>query len=171
MCEQLIFSDSTGLYFYSAWLQANAAMFAIVFIFAVYKLQSLQNAISNIKTGIVYNAPFQINGEMMRMFFDPLTRDEAINSVEDKYWVNELEVMSNSIKSRKKIRKLVKPIFILLPISLIANGMMITISSNLHNMGYYFEAVPLFAILIFQIYLVIKLTIVTKKIFYRNSKI
>jgi hypothetical protein len=42
-------SEQNGLYFFSAWLQANAALFAIVGIFTVYKLQSLENTITSAK--------------------------------------------------------------------------------------------------------------------------
>lgn len=171
MCENITFSDSTGLYYYSAWLQTNAALFAIVFIIAVYKLQSLQNYISEIKSGIIQGSTNYIDGELMRMFFDPKTRDKAIESEKDEYWKNELIVMKNSIEKRKDIRVRVKPLFILLPISLILNGALIIISSYLHKLGFWFELVPLFVILIFQIFLVIKLTIVTRNIFYRKSEI
>lgn len=171
MFENIIFSDSTGLYFYSAWLQANAAMFAIVFIFAVYKSQSLQNNISYINNLIVSSSPMYIDGEIMRMYFNPKTRQEAIDSVEDEYWKNKLIVMRHSLDDVENIRTWVKPLFILLPISLILNGALITISSYLHNLGFYFELVPILVILIFQIFLVIKLTSVTRNIFYRKSEI
>jgi len=42
-------SEQNGLYFFSAWLQANAALFAIVGIFTVYKLQSLEGTITSAK--------------------------------------------------------------------------------------------------------------------------
>ncbi len=146
-------------------------MFAIVFIFAVYKLQSLQNVISNIKNELILGSEMSIDGELMRMFNNPDTREKAIESVEDEYWKNEFKIMSHSIEKGKNIRIWVRPLFILLPISLIFNGVMITISSFLHNLGFYFELVPLLVMLIFQIFLVIKLTSVTKNIFYRKSEI
>ena len=40
-------SEQTSLYFFSAWLQADAALFAIVGIFGIYKLQSLENTINS----------------------------------------------------------------------------------------------------------------------------
>ena len=107
----------------------------------------------------------------MRMYFNPKTRQEAIDSVEDEYWKNKLIVMRHSLDEVENIQTWVKPLFILLPISLIFNGLLITLSSHLHKLGYYFEAIPILVLLIFQMYLVIKLTIVTKKIFYRKSEI
>ncbi len=41
---------STFHYFFSAWLQADAALFAIVGIFVVYKLQSLETVIQSARS-------------------------------------------------------------------------------------------------------------------------
>ena len=43
----IVLSEQTSLYFFSAWLQADAALFAIVGIFGIYKLQSLENTINS----------------------------------------------------------------------------------------------------------------------------
>ena len=171
MCEYIIFSESTGLYFYSSWLQANAAMFAIVFIFAVYKLQSLQNGRSDINNEIMMRGTYAIIDETRRMFIDPLTRQDAIDLVQDDYWKNKLIEWRELIIDEENIRNWVKPIFKLLLFSLVANGVMITVSSNLHKLGFYFEAIPIFVVLIFQIILVFRLTFISKRIFYGKSEI
>lgn len=46
------FSDSTGLYFFSALLQANAAILAIVGIFVIFKIQSFESGIDVIKNAL-----------------------------------------------------------------------------------------------------------------------
>lgn len=44
-----LFSDNTGLYFYSALLQANAAILSIVGVFYIFRIQSNQNSIDILK--------------------------------------------------------------------------------------------------------------------------
>lgn len=44
-----MFSPNTGFYFYSSLLQAQAAIFSIVGVFIVFKLQTIKSAIENYK--------------------------------------------------------------------------------------------------------------------------
>ena len=169
--EEFIFSDSTSLYFYSAWLQANAAMFAIVFFLIIYKLQSLSTVINNIKMGIILASNMTIDGETMRMFDNLNTREEAIDNVDDDYWKEQLKIMSSSIEKTKNIRALVRPLFYILPISLMVNAVMITLSSLIHNLGYCYEAVSFIVVLIFQFFVLYKLISVSKIAIFRHSEI
>ncbi len=57
-------SEQTSLYFFSAWLQADAAMFAIVGLFAVYKLQSLEGALDEFVGG---SKRFKLTARKLRM--------------------------------------------------------------------------------------------------------
>ena len=41
--------DYTGLYFYSALLQGNASLLAILGVFVIYRLQDLKSSVSNIR--------------------------------------------------------------------------------------------------------------------------
>ena len=44
------FSESTGLYFFSATLQANAALLSVFAIFVIFRIQQLESTISAIST-------------------------------------------------------------------------------------------------------------------------
>lgn len=48
-----LFSDNTGLYFYSALLQANAAILSIVGVFYIFRIQSNQNSIDSLKSPLL----------------------------------------------------------------------------------------------------------------------
>lgn len=48
-----VFSANTGLYFFSALLQANAAILSIVGVFYIFKVQSIQNTIHFIKSSLL----------------------------------------------------------------------------------------------------------------------
>jgi hypothetical protein len=47
------FSENSTFYFYSTILQANAAIFSIVGVFYIFKIQSLQSSLDIIKTGLM----------------------------------------------------------------------------------------------------------------------
>ena len=47
------FSENTGLYFFSALLQANAAILAIVGVFMIFRLQSYQSEKMRIEEKII----------------------------------------------------------------------------------------------------------------------
>ena len=47
------FSDSTGLYFYSALLQANAAILSIMGVFYIFRIQLLKSEIESIKNYVL----------------------------------------------------------------------------------------------------------------------
>ena len=48
-----LFSDNTALYFYSALLQANAAILSIVGVFVIFKVQSLKSSIDIVKSALM----------------------------------------------------------------------------------------------------------------------
>ena len=115
---------STFHYFFSAWLQADAALFAIVGIFGIYKLQSLENVIQNAKlelSNVLGIADLSIarfeDGERSE-------RKEIIQSFEkgtvplDKLRAKKLRVWLFSMNRALKIKK-----WLFIPMGLFAFGM------------------------------------------------
>ena len=74
-----LFSNTTGLYLFSALLQANAAIIAIVGVFGIFRIQSLQSKIEYIKQ-VLLQPGGRHSGDGMRSIsvheFDELTIGE-----------------------------------------------------------------------------------------------
>ena len=64
------FHPTTGLYFFSALLQANAAIFAIVGVFMIFKLEQLQSRIDACKDLFSYNAFYDLIDEFQDTPFE-----------------------------------------------------------------------------------------------------
>ena len=56
-----MFSDNTGLYFYSALIQSNAALFTVAGIFVMYKLDSLEQTIDGMPAKMLQKFQSSIN--------------------------------------------------------------------------------------------------------------
>lgn len=77
---EIIFTESTALYFYSALLQANAAMIALIGLYTTFRLQS---AYSNIDSAKSY---FFASNETIRNF--GLEFEEKSYAEKEKYIKN-----------------------------------------------------------------------------------
>ena len=54
--DWITFSNNTGLYLYSALLQANAAILSLIGIYFIFKIQSLKSEIEAIKNYVFHNS-------------------------------------------------------------------------------------------------------------------
>jgi hypothetical protein len=76
------FSDNSSFYFYSSILQANAAIFSIVGVFYIFKIQSLQSSLDIIKTGLM-NDQGRNSWPQEIMEWDRLPLDEKESKIND----------------------------------------------------------------------------------------
>ncbi len=54
---EIVFTENTSLYFYSALLQANAAIIALVGLYTIFHLQNVNSTIEIIKSSLVNENP------------------------------------------------------------------------------------------------------------------
>ena len=162
------FSESTGLYLFSALLQANAAILAILGVFGIFRIQSLQSKIEYIKQGLL-----QPRGKTNRIGMTPIEihsfGEFTINEKKKKlstydgsyqplleYWINAEELAVP-----------LKPIIIKSTASLGLSILIFTLSlifSNLIHKICILECVVFFMILIYEIFLILKIIKNVKKL-------
>ena len=76
------YSPSTSLYFFSALLQANAAIFSIYGVFVIFKLQSIKSSIDSFITALMQDRGRSIHTVEV-IDFDGMNIDEKKNHVEE----------------------------------------------------------------------------------------
>ena len=147
------FSENTGLYFYSAFIQANAAIFSIVGVFFVFRFQSIKSSISE-NRNLFNNA-----GEEVKKFaqsFEELSnegKEIEVKRMQGNYaltnayrkWL-QLEKELTSVKS-----KIIKPL-IFIVILLMIESLFLLLSNGIHKLGFADESLLFGFILIFQSY-------------------
>lgn len=156
MDSSSVFTDFTGLYLFSALIQANAAIFSIIGVFYIFRLQSIQSSISNIFNAL-YNENIGIRQHAeefnhkdidgKRAYSEKLTGDDPI-SKNYRDWL-EYELEKNDL--RDKIRNPLFTIVILIIIQIV----FLIISNGIHSLGNWFEIISYLLIGLFQIYVLI----------------
>lgn len=82
---EIVFNDSTSLYFYSALLQANAAIIALIGLYTTFRIQSAYSSIESIKNY------FLAGNQNIRDFgieFEERTYDEKKRYLNEKKLTN-----------------------------------------------------------------------------------
>lgn len=131
----VFFSDSTSLYIYSSFLQANSAIIAFLGIFIVYKMQSHKASIDIVKSAL-YNFCNNIGDAQTIINFESIKSNDkrACFSAMDKKepshkfyetWVHHID----RIKSLKS--EITLPTIGML-IGITFSSIMLFVSSNLH---------------------------------------
>lgn len=156
-----LFSDATSHYFFSAILQANAAIIAIIGVFAIFKIQSLQSGIDSIKNALSIERGVSTNIEVdpsIIAIFDKKALQEK-----EKYLNEEIrytavwELLNSWIDKEKNINNfksnLKKPT-ILIASGIVVGGIGLILANIIHEIGSGFELTVLFVINLFQIYIV-----------------
>ena len=133
------FSDSSSLYFYSALLQANAAILSIVGVFIVFRIQSYQSSIDIIKTALINNRRMVEPDDVI--MFDNLTISEKEGTIKG---LDNSVLKSNWLEKETKLKKVkssVKLPTILLAIGIIINSIGLFTASYIHSnlMNYEFK--------------------------------
>ena len=152
-----MFAQDTGLYFYSAWLQADAAIFALVFIFFIYKLQSIENTITNIMSVIHSGESEPMNSEALNIIKGKDAPSDYIDENRVQKWKDILESLGEPRDAKNKIYRLFKPILVILPIILLLISILLLFSSVLHCQGALVEGCVFGLFLFIQLILIVKM--------------
>lgn len=153
-----MFSEYTGLYFYSALIQSNAALFAVVGIFVIYKLQSLENMIDTMPTklsyvfsGVVLHpkiTEFAVGGKVIRQ--NIISTYEATDNSTARNAVILFKRWMYLIEAIRPTKKKIKLPMLLMGIGIVLNSILIVLSEPIHNCLGYLEIVIFAAIIIYQ---------------------
>lgn len=153
-----MFTQDTGLYFYSAWLQADAAIFALVFIFIIYKLQSIENTFNSISAMIHNDRGRGITLDYLNTMKDKNARARFIEQLPNQAWRDLLENLGKAYDDKMRIPMLYKPTFKMLPLVLLLSSILLLLSNVLHSYGAFVEIGGFGLLLTVQIYLITKMT-------------
>lgn len=151
-----IFYEYTSIYFYSALLQANAAILAIVGVFGIFKIQSIQTKIDSMKNWISSNTGWEPDN---MDDFDKKTTGEQKNQISNIHESPLNGILTNILEYNDEII-IIKPMIIssskLLGFGIILDAIGIICSKLIHNSSFVLEFVVLVLVLLFHIYLILK---------------
>ena len=133
----IYFTDSTSLYIYGSLLQANAAVFAILGLFIIYKIQSVQSSIDIIKSDLMRSQSLESHPQIITDFdnasiekkkeeCEKFKKNNSFYYAYFKTWLDNSESISNL-----KIRITYPTIF--LTTAIIIDGICLLFCSNLHK--------------------------------------
>jgi len=154
------FHETSSLYFFSALLQSNAAIFSIVGVFIVFKLQSMQTPIDLLK-----NSLMQDRGRIIQPItvsrFDKKSlkeKDDYVNFMKDdqqlKYYLQNWVDQENKID---RVKSAIKSPAITITIVMILNILGLIFSNYIHSKNIYLELFILSIFVIIQIELLLLL--------------
>lgn len=131
----LYFSDSSSLYIYSAFLQANAAIFAVLGVFIVYRMQSHKSSIDIIKSAMYSDRGSHSHPSTIAEF-------EALKVPEKKrkfstmnpsdYYYKLYETWIYHLDRNNELKKYITLPTIILTVGMILDATFLLFSSNLH---------------------------------------
>ena len=163
-----LFSNSTGLYLFSALLQANAAIIAIVGVFGIFRIQSLQSKIEYIKQGLLqprgrdtYDgmSPLEVHN-FEELTFEKKEEKFTKDGVSCKLLLNSL---INTEKTIINFKPMIAKSTIYLGIGILINALCLMLSNLIHKVWFAESLVFLF-IFVYQIILVVILISNIKKL-------
>ncbi len=159
-----LFSENTGLYFYSTLVQANAAIFSILSIFFIFRLQYVNSRITSIRQELIsINNPI---ANRARLFFqmDLSRRQDFIDKFSGAIEIKELYQNAHHFLLNKQSLKsrLVIPASSL-SLVVIIQSILLLLASAIHGAGYILEASFFLFTLITQIWSLL--------IIYKNIKL
>jgi len=154
--ELSLFSEYTGLYFYSALLQANAAMLSIAGIFFIFKIQLLNNSLGESKTNLIQNRLPQNKGYVVEEFCTK-TQEEQREKI-DNWDPNSSQDLLNGFKKihtlvrqiNKAKQKIKLPSFSIL-IALVLNIISLAFASYIHSTSQLFELITIVLTIIIEL--------------------
>lgn len=152
------FSENTGLYLFSALMQSNAAIFSILGVFYIFKLQILQSSIDMIKNILVIDLDQWTKPNWIFEFSDMslIQKKEMYNKVNyDKYTMIRLNNWIKKEQSILTVTKNLKSPLILVAVGFILNLLGLVLSNYIHQFGVNIE------FLIHYLYIILEILIIT----------
>jgi hypothetical protein len=131
---EIIFTDATGLYLYSALLQANAALLALIGLYIVFRLQSINSRIDSLKSSLFAEGT-QFGGDAVR--FDSMTLERKVKWIDklgkDNSWIKltYLRWLDLYLISKQFKRGVIIPT-LLIGVAICLNALFLFRSSSLH---------------------------------------
>lgn len=117
-------NNQSTMYLFSALIQANAALFALVGIFIIYKLQTLQSEIQSIRLYIIDASSNVANSDYIMtkcLAFNEMFKEERIKCIKElgdgiisKYFLQWHNILENISKIKTKIK--IPTIFVVIQI-------------------------------------------------------
>jgi len=164
------FSENTGLYLFSALLQANAAIIAIVGVFGIFKIQNLQSKIEYIKQGLLHPEGFTRMTGMTPIAINEfdnstLQKKEEILKESSKHnpqWSDLLKSWINTEKVILSFKPIITKSTIYLGLGIIINALCLILSNVIHS-TLKTEELIFGLVLTFQILLITNLVVNIKK--------
>ncbi|MCI0691130.1 hypothetical protein L0337_03880 [candidate division KSB1 bacterium] len=158
VCRLITFSDSTGLYFYSALVQANAAILSIVGVFTIFKIQSIQSSIDLVKNILVAEGGRRITIDNL-VEFDQMSLENKKSAIQNgKYSKAILPLFNNWATQIEKINKIKLSIKLptrLLVVGIVGDSIGVLAANLVHENGVRIESCVLCLFLLLEIYIVI----------------
>ena len=172
------FSDSSSLYLYSALLQANAAIIALIGVFFIYKFQALQNDIDSIRSFMLKEDGMRGQYIRYHLFYKLnlyLKKKKLIEQKSDLFFDNYNEWFIKELQVAQLKLKLKSPILFLAYV-LISNAILLFFSTYLHNNFIVIEIIVGFLSVVAESILIIKISkliysIILDKIFYYDESL
>ena len=153
----IYFTESTSLYIYSAFLQANAAIIAILGLFIIYKIQSLQSSIDIIKSEMMRNQSLESHPKVIADFDTALInkKEEIYKDLEKQksFYLPYFKIWLDNSIGISNLKNLITNPTIFLTTVIIIDGICLLICSNLHK--YYKVEEVYLAYLVMLIHLIL----------------
>lgn len=158
-------SELTGLYFFSALLQADAAILGILGVFIIFRFQTIQNHIQQLRTLLLDRiTPEGTRGAQVHylsdiIFFERVTLKEKELFVKDRNFGDNHRLFVqwyNQEKEKVKIKNLIRLPVILLGIGLVLNMIFLSIAEIMYYSRIWFILIMVITIA-YHIFLFINL--------------
>jgi hypothetical protein len=154
------FSDSSSLYYFSALLQSNAAIFSIFGVFVVFKIQSIQSSIDLIKSRLMNDGRKIVQSTDVVRFDDKDIDEKEVRISEIKDNGELVFHYTQWLDKEKEILKIktgIKNPIVFIAIAIIMNALGLIMSSYIHQSGFNAEYLIMMIFLILEISLLITL--------------
>ena len=152
------FAENSSFYFYSSILQANAAIFSIVGVFYIFRIQSLQASIDIIKSGLM-NDQGRSSWPQEIIDWDNLSlkeKEEKINNgTANKYILKSLVTWTKKERDVDSFKKVISFPSILLAIGILLESLSLFSASYIHNQFQVLEYYVAYTNLMFEFLIVI----------------
>ncbi|MFC1561037.1 hypothetical protein ACFL4V_01020 [Candidatus Latescibacterota bacterium] len=117
-------SGNTGYYFYSAILQANAAILSIVGVFIIFRIQRLQSTIDIIINSFMTDLERWTNPQWILDFFNSNLEEKKEKYKSYNYERQAMSRFSECIKNEEKLLKIKSIIYI--PTLFLSSGIILS---------------------------------------------
>lgn len=152
------FSENSSFYLYSSLLQANAALFSIVGVFYIFRIQSLQSSIDIIKSGLMTDRG-RSSWPQEIVDWDVLSleqKEEKINSgVANKYILSYLVIWTEKERNLHTFKQTIRFPSLLLATGILLESLSLFSASFIHNQHQLWEYYLSYTNLLFEFFIVV----------------